>query len=124
MAKISKGSAGRTPAKKISVSPATAKAEPTAKVAAAPAPAPASAPVKAAPAVAPAPAPVKAPSARLSAKPVKESHGKISPEDRHQMIAEAAYFIAVKNGFNSDPTQNWAQAEAQIDAKLKADGRL
>ena len=123
MAKTVKGTAGKTPAKKISGSPVTAKAEPTVKVA--PAPVPAPAPVKAAPAVAPARTPVKAPpTSKLSAKAAKESSGKIAPEDRHQMIAEAAYFIAVKNGFNSDPTQNWAQAEAQIDAKLKADGRL
>ena len=111
MAKIVKGAAGKAPAKKISGSAVVAKAAPAVKAAA--------------PVPAPVPAPVKAPStARMSAKAARESTAKVSPEDRHQMIAEAAYFIAVKNGFNSDPTQNWAQAEAQIDAKLKADGRL
>jgi len=40
------------------------------------------------------------------------------------MIAEAAYYLALKKGPQSDPHQNWLEAEAQIDARLRSEGRL
>lgn len=67
---------------------------------------------------APAPA-VPAPGSVVSA-----SGEKITPEERHRMVAEAAYYIALKKGFNSDPSENWFEAEKQVDDLLKADGRL
>lgn len=83
----------------------------------APAKAPAAEPAKATtPASAPASAPAPAP-ARPAVTPV-------TPEERHRMVAEAAYYIALRKGFNSDPRENWLQAEKEIDAKLKAEGRL
>jgi len=37
-------------------------------------------------------------------------------EDRQQMIATAAYYLAERRGFNSsDEIQDWLEAEAQID---------
>ena len=40
-------------------------------------------------------------------------------EQRYAMIAEAAYYISEKNGFNPDLSENcWLEAEILIDAKL------
>jgi len=42
----------------------------------------------------------------------------ISPEQRYQMIQDAAYFIAERHGFNGDSAYFWSLAEAEINAKL------
>jgi hypothetical protein len=43
----------------------------------------------------------------------------ITPEERWKMISEAAYYIAEKRDFqNSNPEEDWLQAEAQIDTIL------
>lgn len=43
----------------------------------------------------------------------------ISDEQRHQMIAEAAYLRAERRGFNDhNPLLDWVEAEAEIDARL------
>ena len=44
----------------------------------------------------------------------------VTPEERHRMVAEAAYYIALKKGVNSDPSENWFEAEKQVDETLKA----
>lgn len=45
----------------------------------------------------------------------------ISAEQRHQMIAEAAYYIAEQDGFQSgDVWAHWLQAEIAIDQMLEA----
>ena len=37
--------------------------------------------------------------------------------ERHQMIAETAYFIAEQRGFkDGDTLEDWLQAEAKVDA--------
>jgi len=37
-------------------------------------------------------------------------------EDRQQMIATAAYYLAEKRGFNGgDEIQNWLEAESELD---------
>ena len=90
---------GRAPAGSVAKA-----AAPAAKKAAAPVKA---APVKAAPAKA---APAKA--APAAKKPA------ISPEQRYQMIQDAAYFIAERHGFNGDSAYFWSLAEAEINAKL------
>lgn len=47
----------------------------------------------------------------------KSSRQKFSPEQRNQMIAEAAYFYAEKRGFfGGDPMDDWLTAEAEIDS--------
>ncbi|MCU7876870.1 MAG: DUF2934 domain-containing protein [Candidatus Thiodiazotropha sp. (ex Lucinoma borealis)] len=55
------------------------------------------------------------------AKKLKQKASTITPEQRLDMIATAAYYIAEKHGF--DPlraTQDWEDAEQQIDAILKS----
>ena len=43
----------------------------------------------------------------------------LTPGERYLMIAEAAYFIAAKRNFApGDPTRDWCDAEAQINAML------
>ncbi len=42
----------------------------------------------------------------------------MSSEKRQQMITEAAYFLAEKNGFAGDPAAHWLEAEKLIDAEL------
>ena len=46
----------------------------------------------------------------------------ISPEERQQLIAEAAYFIAEKRGFMGgydDCVNDWLCAEEEIDQKFE-----
>ncbi|MEW8140052.1 MAG: DUF2934 domain-containing protein [Candidatus Thiodiazotropha endolucinida] len=53
-------------------------------------------------------------------KGTKESAA-VNPQLRLDMIAEAAYFIAEKHGFDPQRvTQDWQQAEEQIDEMLKS----
>ncbi|MBT4838618.1 MAG: DUF2934 domain-containing protein [Methylococcales bacterium] len=42
----------------------------------------------------------------------------ISAETRWNMVSEAAYYYAEKDGFSGDSTQHWLNAEADIDAML------
>jgi hypothetical protein len=49
----------------------------------------------------------------------KENLEGISPEERHRMIAEAAYLRAEHRGFQrGDPIEDWLAAEAEIDRLL------
>jgi hypothetical protein len=44
---------------------------------------------------------------------------RISPEERHRLIAEAAYFRASQRGFDGGAeVEDWLAAEAEIDGKL------
>jgi hypothetical protein len=44
----------------------------------------------------------------------------IDPDARQMMIAEAAYFLARKRGFEpGGELQDWLDAEAQIEASLR-----
>lgn len=42
----------------------------------------------------------------------------VSAEERHALIADAAYYIAEQQGFQGDALDYWLQAEATIDARL------
>ena len=44
---------------------------------------------------------------------------KVTAEQRYKMIQEAAYFIAQRKGFTSDPLLDWEEAEAEINRKLR-----
>jgi hypothetical protein len=45
-------------------------------------------------------------------------HG-IGDDERHRMIAEAAYFRALGRGFaNGSPESDWLEAEAEVAARL------
>lgn len=49
-----------------------------------------------------------------------EKRTPITAEQRYQMIADAAYFLAEKRGFvGGDVAQDWLEAEAQIDFMLR-----
>lgn len=44
-----------------------------------------------------------------------------TPEERHRMIAETAYFLAQERGFTGgDPVADWIEAERRIDRQLCA----
>jgi hypothetical protein len=48
----------------------------------------------------------------------------VSHEERWRMVAEAAYYIAQRRGFvGGDANADWAAAEAEVDAKLRQEGR-
>ena len=43
----------------------------------------------------------------------------ISPEERHRLIAEAAYYRASRRGFNGGAeVEDWLAAEAEVDNQL------
>lgn len=118
MAKISKtsGSKGSTPAK----TPTATKKSKTAIAVEAAAPRPAGMAVTATAGVTAA-NPTKA--ARTSAAPAPEvpqiTPTMISSEERHRLIAEAAYLLAEKRGFHGgNPEQDWYDAAAQIDQMI------
>lgn len=75
------------------------------------------APKKAAPKKA---APKKAASARTRKA---DAAPPISPEQRLELIAKTAYYLAEKRGFEGgDPEVDWFEAEAQVDAILAQRG--
>lgn len=43
----------------------------------------------------------------------------VTPEERHRMIAETAYFLAQERGFTGgDPVSDWIEAERRVDRQL------
>jgi hypothetical protein len=47
-------------------------------------------------------------------------NGGISPEERHRIIAEAAYYRAEQRRFlGGDPLQDWLEAEAEVAVRLR-----
>ena len=61
--------------------------------------------------------PAKRASASGSGK--KAARAQITPERRHEMIAEAAYLRAESRGFApADPLHDWLTAEQEVDARL------
>lgn len=44
----------------------------------------------------------------------------ITPDERHRMVAEAAYYRAEQHGFNPDRhMEDWLAAEAEVDTLLE-----
>jgi len=58
-------------------------------------------------------APKKAPAKKAAPKKVT-----VSPEERYRMVEVAAYFIAERNGFSSNPADCWVAAEVEISRLL------
>ena len=57
--------------------------------------------------------------ARAGSKPAAAP--RITPAQRHAMIAELAYFRAESRGFQGgDPVEDWLIAEREVDARLAA----
>ena len=51
--------------------------------------------------------------------PEKKYVPRISPEERERLIAEAAYFIAERRGFEAGrELDDWLQAEAEVNRRL------
>ena len=51
---------------------------------------------------------------------MKNQHSIPTPEQRHGMIAKAAYFRAERRGFaGSDPIEDWLVSEVEIEKSLK-----
>ncbi len=61
-----------------------------------------------------------APAKKTAAKKKAAAAGPqaITPDQRRQFIAEAAYFRAQRQGFDIDPVECWLAAEKEIDAWL------
>lgn len=60
--------------------------------------------------------------ASIKVKKSSKKASMISVEQRLDMIATAAYYIAEKHGFDPNRVvQNWIEAEQQIDAMLKSE---
>ncbi len=99
--------AAKTVAKK---SPVAAKPAPKAVKAAPPVPA-----VKKAVA-----RPVKpvVPAAKAASKTDAPATTTVSAEERYQMIQQAAYFLAERQGFQGDSSGHWIEAERQINEQL------
>ena len=52
----------------------------------------------------------------------KQSATDVSPEQRLEMVATAAYYIAERHGFTpGESAADWQAAEAEIDLLLKQD---
>jgi hypothetical protein len=65
------------------------------------------------------PASKKATATKAASKKKPASKAKnVSPEQRYQMVAQAAYYIAERNGFSGDDTRYWLEAEAEIHKLL------
>lgn len=106
--------AAKTVAKKAPAAPAkpvaAAKPAPKAVKAATPAPAVKKAVAK----------PVKpvVPAADAAPKSSAPSTTTVSAEERYQMIQQAAYFLAERQGFQGDSSGHWIEAERQINEQL------
>ena len=47
----------------------------------------------------------------------------LKPEERHRMVAEAAYYKAQKRGFRGgNPEADWVEAEAEVESSLAKRG--
>lgn len=75
-------------------------------------------------------APAKAAAARKAVPrktPVRRAPaaaGPVSREERWQMVSEAAYYRAKERDFRGgDDVADWLAAEAEVDARLRAEGR-
>jgi hypothetical protein len=56
---------------------------------------------------------------RTTAAPSGDGVAAISPEERQEMIAIAAYYRAARHGFSGSTTeQDWLEAEAEVDQAL------
>ena len=59
------------------------------------------------------------PTTRMTTGPSRDSSIGIADDERRNMIAEAAYLRAERRNFQGgDPTQDWYEAEHEIDAMI------
>lgn len=60
----------------------------------------------------------KKPTAKATGRRPKAKLVQVTSEQRHALIAEAAYLRAERCGFNNDPAEDWLIAEQEVDARL------
>jgi len=61
----------------------------------------------------------KSPAIAAKVAETKKAGVSITPEERHRMICDAAYYRAERRGFKGgDPRQDWLDAEYEIDQSL------
>lgn len=54
---------------------------------------------------------------------VADGRTRLSPEERRQLIAETAYFLAERRGFSAgSELEDWLQAEADVNRRLGGAG--
>lgn len=127
--KTSKAGTPETPSKPVAEAKKPVAAKPKAAAKSAVAEKPAAKPV-----AKPAEKPAKAAAAKAAKKPAGKSATKgadtvsgngntVTWEQRSHYIEVAAFYIAERRGFDSDPVADWLSAEAEID-RLLAEGRL
>ena len=58
---------------------------------------------------------------KATARKAEQPALEVTPDERRQYIAEAAYYRAERSGFRSNPEEDWLAAEAEIDAWLNAE---
>jgi hypothetical protein len=73
---------------------------------------------------------IKSPQASVKRQPRRTAGAKgaappdssaISPEERRQLISEAAYYRAQQRGFaGGDPIQDWLEAEMEVSVRFRA----
>jgi len=62
----------------------------------------------------------KIPAAKLTTVTSKKNTASVSYNQRHRMIATAAYLLAEQRNFQGDQAiDDWLQAETEVDARLK-----
>ena len=60
------------------------------------------------------------PKGAAGAEAEKADAGAVSPEERHQMIAVAAYYLAERRGFCPGyEIQDWCAAQEEVDRQLE-----
>jgi len=65
------------------------------------------------------PAEVKVRAAAASGVAAATNGAELSPEERHRLIAEAAYYLAEQRNFmGGDPVQDWLAAEIDVAIRL------
>jgi hypothetical protein len=63
--------------------------------------------------------PAKTAGRPLRRRTAKANANPITPDERYQLIAEAAYFIAERRGFApGSELEDWSEAEAEIARRL------
>lgn len=61
----------------------------------------------------------KAPARKATAtSPHQSAYTGVSNEERYRYVAEAAYFIAERDGFSADPVDYWLQAECEVERMI------
>ncbi len=56
--------------------------------------------------------------AKIKAAAKPKSVGSVTPEKRHRMISEVAFYKSERHGFGNNPFRDWVEAEAEINLMM------